>query len=124
MGKKKILMIEDNPDERLLQRTILEKAGYEVLEADNGKDGLNLALTESPDLILLDIRLPCKSKGIGLAKLLREDERTKDTPIVFVSAHFVFKDSNIIKTISNSGFFVKSPDLAGFLEYIARFLKD
>jgi len=75
--KKRILLVEDNADHRLIERTSLEAEGFEVLEAGTAKKGIELALKEVPDLILMDIRLPYKAKGIGAAKILRKDRRTR-----------------------------------------------
>ncbi|MDB4349553.1 response regulator [Omnitrophica bacterium] len=120
--KKRILIIEDNPDERLIQRTILESAGYEVLESDNAKDGVDLAAKERPDLILMDIRLPYKKKGIGAAKTLRKKEETRDIPIIFVSAYSIWEHAKEVDNIADCGYLNKSYDRHTLLKYIERFL--
>jgi CheY-like chemotaxis protein len=120
--KKRILIIEDNPDHRMLEKQALIAAGCEVFEADNAKDGITLALAEKPDLIVMDIRLPYKSKGIGAAKILRDNEETRSIPIVFVTAYDTFEHEKTIESISNSGFFLKSGDPQALVRYIERFL--
>lgn len=81
---KKILFIED---ESALQKTfgdVLEQEGYKMISALDGKDGLTLAKSEKPDLILLDLILP-KLHGFEVLKQLKEDEETKETPIIVLT---------------------------------------
>ena len=81
---KKILFIED---EAALQKTlgdVLEQEGYKVLGALNGEIGLNMAKTEKPELILLDLVLP-KMHGFEVLKALKEDAETKDIPIIVLT---------------------------------------
>ncbi len=81
---KKILFVED---EEALQRTfgdILERENYEVLKALNGEDGLRLAKSEKPDLIILDLILP-KMKGFEVLQALKKEEETKDIPVIILT---------------------------------------
>jgi len=81
---KKILFVED---EAALQKTfgdILKQEGYEMLSALDGQKGLELAKSEKPDLILLDLVLP-KMHGFEVLKSLKEDETTKDIPIIVLT---------------------------------------
>lgn len=81
---KKILLIED---EAALQKTfgdVLEQEGYNIVGAMDGETGLNMAKTEKPDLILLDLVLP-KMHGFEVLKHLKEDEETKDIPIIVLT---------------------------------------
>ena len=81
---KKILFVEDEP---ALQKTfgdILKQEGYEMLSALDGQKGLELAKSEKPDLILLDLVLP-KMHGFEVLKSLKEDEATQDIPIIVLT---------------------------------------
>ena len=81
---KKILFVED---ESALQKTfsdIFIQEGYKVISALDGEKGLNLAKTEKPDLILLDLVLP-KMHGFEVLKSLKEDEKTQDIPIIVLT---------------------------------------
>jgi len=81
---KKILFIED---ESALQKTfgeIFRKEGYEIISALDGEIGLNLAKSKKPNLILLDLILP-KMNGFDVLKKLKEDEATKDIPIIVLT---------------------------------------
>lgn len=81
-----ILVIDDEPDLRLLARIALEQGGYRVLEAGTGEDGLALIESSQPDLVLLDLRLP-GMQGWEVLDRLRKSERWRDLPVVVVSAH-------------------------------------
>ncbi len=85
MKKKKILIIEDNEDIRDSSVEILELAGYEVLEADNGKVGVELAQLHLPDMILCDIMMP-ELDGYGVLYLLSKNRETSNIPFIFLTA--------------------------------------
>ena len=81
---KTILIIEDNIDIRESCMEILELSGYKVLQADNGKSGLNLAFQHQPDLILCDIMIP-EIDGYGVLYLLNKNDNTADIPFIFLT---------------------------------------
>jgi DNA-binding response OmpR family regulator len=80
-----VLVVDDEPSIRLLCRVNLELAGYEVGEAENGKQALARAQEGDFGLILLDVMMP-DIGGHDVARRLAEDERTRDIPVVFLSA--------------------------------------
>ncbi len=81
---KKILLVDDDTAEHLVVVPILSKAGYIVISAKNGEQGLDLALKERPDLILLDVILP-GIKGRELCQKIKSYEVTKDIPVIFLT---------------------------------------
>ncbi|MFC1479918.1 response regulator [Candidatus Omnitrophota bacterium] len=121
--KRRILIVEDNFEVRQLEKDLLERSGYEILEAKNAKDGIALAIGEKPDLILMDIRLPSKKKGIGAARILRSNEKTRDIPIVFVTGYDIGEDTNEIKNIPNCGYITKPINIHSFVEEIEQYIK-
>ncbi|RMF29823.1 MAG: response regulator [Bacteroidetes bacterium] len=82
---KRILIIEDNPEVRENLEEILELSGYEVTSAENGKAGVEKALTNPPDLILCDIMMP-ELDGFGVLNILSRKPATADIPFVFLTA--------------------------------------
>lgn len=80
----KILFIEDEADLQKTFREFLEKKGFKIISALNGEDGFNLAKTQSPDLILLDLILP-KMDGFQVLKELKETEDTKNIPVIVLT---------------------------------------
>lgn len=86
-----ILLVEDNEDNRRIYLTILEHAGYRVLEATDGEAGIALARDEMPDLILMDVSIP-KIDGWEATRQLKADPATRDIPIVALTAHALASD--------------------------------
>ncbi len=82
---KKILLIEDNKDMRENTAEILELAHYEVITAENGKDGVEKAMKLNPDLIVCDIMMPVLD-GYGVLHLLSKNDQTASIPFIFLSA--------------------------------------
>ena len=87
----RVLVIDDEAPIRLLCRVNLEAEGMDVLEAADGPSGLEKARSETPDVILLDVMMPGLD-GWRVAEHLLEDERTRDIPIVFLTARAEFRD--------------------------------
>lgn len=85
MESKTILLIEDNPEMRENTAEILELANYKVLTASNGKEGVQKAHNELPDLIICDIMMP-ELDGYGVLHMLGKDEETTGIPFVFLTA--------------------------------------
>lgn len=85
MSKGHILVVEDNLDNYELMRTILGIAGYDTFLAVNGRDGVNAARKQLPDLILMDMALP-EMDGWDATRYIREDAETAHIPMVAVSA--------------------------------------
>src|SRR5213594_3939501 len=83
--KRTILVVEDEKDIRDLVRYNLEAEGFAVVEANDGEVGLNLAVTERPALIVLDLMLP-RLSGLVVCRLLRTREETRQVPILILTA--------------------------------------
>ncbi|HBG62131.1 MAG TPA: hypothetical protein DDX37_09915 [Candidatus Omnitrophica bacterium] len=81
---KSVLIIDDDQTQIMTVRPVLMSAGYSVLSAETGEIGLQIAETQRPDLILLDVILP-GMKGREVCKRLKENKVTKDIPVVFVT---------------------------------------
>ena len=84
MSKNRILIIDDDPDVILYLSTVLKDNGYKTIDARDGKIGLELALKENPDLILLDLMMPLKS-GIALLSDLKKNEDLRRIPVIMVT---------------------------------------
>ena len=84
MGKKRILVVDDEKGVLKVLETRLSIAGYDVLLASNGKDAIRLARSEKPDLILLDLVMP-EMDGSEVAQELRLDADTRGIPIIFLT---------------------------------------
>ena len=86
MSKFKILCVEDNPDTQRMLTFLLTRAGYDVITADDGMQGIQKAKAWRPALILMDMMMPSMS-GAEAIKRLRQIETTKNIPILVLSAY-------------------------------------
>ena len=86
MSKGRILVVEDNMDNYELVRFILERAGYDVFLAMNGRDGVSAARLQKPDLILMDLSMPGMDGWLAAEKL-KADEITQAIPLYALTAH-------------------------------------
>ncbi|MFZ0841578.1 MAG: response regulator [Xanthobacteraceae bacterium] len=86
-----ILVVEDQLDNRQILRDFLGNAGYELLEAENGVEALNLVAQRRPDLILMDIQLPIMD-GYEATRRLKTDPATKSIPIIVVTSYALSGD--------------------------------
>ena len=85
MGSVKILLAEDHPDSREALSTLLGAFGYRVVVAGNGREAVDLALAEQPDLILMDVMMPGMD-GFTATRLLRADPAFRQVPILALTA--------------------------------------
>lgn len=85
-ANKQFLVVEDFEDSRFMMRRLLEMAGYEVLEASDGEQAVQMAVEAKPALILMDLSLP-KLDGLAATREIRQRKGLKKIPIVAVSAH-------------------------------------
>lgn len=82
---KKVLMIDDDPEFVEAISNLLDARGYDVHTASNGKEGVEKAKAENPDLILLDVMMTTKDEGFNVARELHDDEKLKATPIIMMT---------------------------------------
>jgi len=116
-----ILIVEDEPRNLKLIRDLLEVSGYITFEAIDGKQGVEIAKAKKPDLILMDIQLPVMD-GFEATRILKTDERTRDIPIVALTAHAMEGDEEKVKGAGCDGYISKPIDTRGFLNKIAEYL--
>jgi CheY-like chemotaxis protein len=120
--KKKVLVVDDNKNNLMLEKDLLEVAGFEVFEAENATDGIAVARKEKPDIIIMDVRLP-DMRGSEAARILRQDKETSGIPIIFVTASVMVGERDEINAITNSGFIGKPINTRTFAQEISQFIK-
>ncbi len=120
---KTILIVDDNDSVRSVEKDLLEAHGYTVLEADTARDAIEKAIGNRVDLVIMDIRLPNKKRGIGAAKILRKNEKTSDVPIIFVTGYSEGKDAEEISGIPNHVYLMKPFKVSELLGIIKEKLK-
>ena len=119
--KKKILVVEDEPDFSKAIQILLEANGFEVVSAFSGKEGLAMARNISPDLIILDVMLP-EIDGYKICRLLKFDERYKKIPVVMLTARAQEEDKILGKQTGADAYLVKSERPELLLEKIRHLL--
>lgn len=107
---RRILVAEDRPASLELICTVLEAAGYEVIEAMDGQQAVEKALENPADLLLLDLQMP-KLDGFGVVSLLRRDPRFRNTPIVALTASAMQGDRERALAAGFSSYITKPIDL-------------
>lgn len=121
MGMYRILFMEDNDDNFELVCFMLQRAGYQVVRALNGRDGLEAARRERPDLILADLSMP-EMDGWTAARELKADQKTRHIPIVALTAHALPGDRQRAMQAGCDGYLTKPINMLAFNELIASFL--
>lgn len=121
MDKKKILVVEDNMDNYELIRVILEHGGYDAFQAVTGRDGVDAARLQKPDLILMDLSLP-EMDGWNAAERIKADPSTKDIPIYALTAHTLPRDRFRAMQAGCDGYFTKPLNVEGFLAEVRKVL--
>ncbi len=119
--KTRILIIEDNEQNLYMQTFLLEQRGYEVIQARDGRGGLELAGRLKPALILLDIQLPAMD-GHEVARRLKEQPETRDIPIVVVTSYAMPADRERVLANGCEGYIEKPIDPDTFVSEIEQYL--
>jgi two-component system cell cycle response regulator DivK len=122
MGKAKVLYIEDNLDNMILVKRVLEIEGYEVIAAHSGTEGLAKAIENRPDIIITDINLP-DIDGYEITNNLKQDEKTAHIPVVAMTANVMKKDKEHVFDAGCDGYISKPIDVDELPEQIENFLK-
>jgi two-component system, cell cycle response regulator DivK len=120
--KSKILLIEDNDQNRYMATFLLEKHSYEVVPAVDGPTGIELAAKVQPCLILLDIQLP-QMDGYAVARMLRQNPVLRDTPIVAVTSYAMMGDREKALAAGCDGYIEKPINPETFVADIERYLR-
>jgi two-component system cell cycle response regulator DivK len=116
-----ILVVEDNERNLKLLRDVLEYAGYDVRTARTAEEGINLAVKERPDLVLMDLMLPGMD-GVEALHRLRASAQTADIPVVAVTAQAMKQDRERISLAGFNGYVEKPISVRAFSDQVRRIL--
>lgn len=116
-----LLVIEDNPQNYYMMRFMLEKNGFSVVIADNGRDGINAALTCNPRAILLDIQLP-EMDGYSVAAELKKYPQMAAVPIIAVTSYAMPGDRERILAAGATGYIEKPINPDTFIDELRSYL--
>lgn len=103
---RRILVVEDNAANLELARYLLAAAGYTVLTAEDGEEGLHVALQECPDLIISDLQMPGMN-GYEFLEQVRKDERLRDVSVIAVTAYSMSGDRSKVLAAGFNGYLSK-----------------
>jgi CheY-like chemotaxis protein len=121
VGKKKALVIEDNPMNQELFADLLEEGGFEVIRSVQAEEGIRYAQQVVPDMILMDISLPGMD-GLEAATILKGDQRTRSIPVIALTAHAMKGDEERAKAAGYDGYIIKPINTRSFIKEILGFL--
>ena len=116
-----LLIIEDNPQNYYMMNFLLEKNGFTVIGAENGREGIQKALRHKPRAILLDIQLP-EMDGYAVAEALKRHPELEDVPIIAVTSYAMAGDRERILAAGANGYIEKPIDPETFVDEIIRYL--
>jgi CheY-like chemotaxis protein len=116
-----VLVVEDNRMNLELASEVLGAAGFTVLEAMTGAEGIQVAIERLPDLVLLDMRLP-DMDGLEVVRRLRADPRTGMRPVVALTAQAMKGDELAARRAGCSGYITKPINTRTFLAEVGRYL--
>lgn len=122
MGKVKVLYIEDNLDNMILVKRVLEIEGYEVISAETGQEGLVKALETQPDIVITDINLP-DIDGYQVTDKLKKNAATAHIPIIAMTANVMKKDRENVIEAGCDGYISKPIDVDDLPGQVENFLK-
>ncbi|HOP46306.1 MAG TPA: response regulator [Desulfobacteraceae bacterium] len=116
-----LLIIEDNEQNFYMMRFLLEKKGFTVIGAENGREGIEMALHNKPLAILLDIQLP-EMDGYAVAAELKQHDEMDDVPIIAVTSYAMVGDRERILAAGATGYIEKPIDPETFVSEIIEYL--
>jgi two-component system, cell cycle response regulator DivK len=118
---KKILVVEDNENNLYLITFILEKKGHKVIVAKTGEEGVELALKERPDLILMDIQLP-GINGLEATRRIRASKERGDVPIIALTSYALVGDREQVMSAGCTGYIEKPINPESIMGEIEKYL--
>jgi CheY-like chemotaxis protein len=122
-GPAKILVVDDEPDCLSIIQCRLEWSKYEVVTADNGAEGLQIAENEKPDIVLLDNNMPVMD-GLEMLERMRKKPVLRDMPVIMVTALCESRDIAAASAHGIADYVTKPVDFASLLEKIANLLEN
>ncbi len=118
---KLILMVEDEPRNLTLLRDLLQVSGYKTIEATDGEQGVELAKSNKPDLILMDVQMP-KMDGLEATRILKADTTTSNIPVLALTSYAMKGDKERILEAGCDGYLAKPIDIKELLKIVAEYL--
>jgi len=122
MSKGSVLIVEDNMDTYELVNFILQKDGFDTFLAVNGRDGVDAAIKQKPDLIIMDLSMP-EMDGWAATSLIKKNPTVKSTPVIVLTAHALPGDRQRAMDAGCDQYITKPMDLDELVEVIHYWIK-
>ena len=123
MKTYRVLIVEDNPKNMKIMADLLRVHGYECLQARDGMEGLDTAIREKPDLILMDVQLP-RLDGYAVTRSIRQNAGTRSIPVIVVTSFAMKNEEERAREAGCDEYISKPIDIRKFVETVKRFLPD
>lgn len=123
MGKKKVLVVEDNYMNKVLVKEILTLHGYDIIEANTGTEALRILAEQKPDIILMDVHLP-EMDGITATRIIKSNEAQKAIPVLALTASAMKGDEEKLMDKGFDGYVAKPIEVKKLVEVIAGKIKE
>ena len=120
--KKKVLIVDDEPNVRRLSRAILSKK-FEVFEAEDGKEAIEIAVTQQPDVILMDMMMP-KMDGLTACHAIKKDPTTKSIPVIMVTTIGFELNIKLSQQMGATGYLTKPFSAQDLINTIVKVLEN
>ena len=117
MAGERVLVVEDNDKNMKLFRDVLQATGYSTLEATTGEQAVELALSQAPALVLMDVQLP-GIDGVEALERMRQNERTASIPVLALTAQAMSGDRERFLEAGFDGYFAKPVDVIELMEAV------
>jgi two-component system, cell cycle response regulator DivK len=114
---ERVLIVEDNEKNMKLVRDVLQATGYSTLEATTGEDAVELALSQAPALVLMDVQLP-GIDGVEALERMRQNERTASIPVLALTAQAMSGDRERFLEAGFDGYLAKPVDVGALIEAV------
>ncbi len=120
--RKKVLLVDDSATILMMERMILSRLPYDCVTATNGEDAVALAMSERPDLILMDVVMP-QMNGFDAVKRIREQDVTRDTPIIMVTTRGEMENIESAYAVGCNDYVTKPINSAELMAKMRNFLQ-
>jgi two-component system, cell cycle response regulator DivK len=120
-SRKRVLIVDDIPEQRDIYCTLLRFHGYDVIEAENGEEALAVAGAELPDVIVMDVMLP-RLDGWQATERLKADPRTADLPVIILTSRAFKPDQERSALVGADAYLSKPCDPSNLLREVRRFV--
>jgi two-component system cell cycle response regulator DivK len=117
MAGERVLVVEDNDKNMKLVRDVLQATGYSTLEATTGEEAIELALSQTPALVLMDVQLP-GIDGVEALERLRQNERTVSIPVLALTAQAMSGDRERFLEAGFDGYLAKPVDVRELIQAV------